>query len=239
MGLLANWWFKVKRLNTLQRGICLAWIVAAVTFTAEGRAADSAAERKAIHAVMKEKCFNCHGEKKQKGKLRLDTVSMTPQSATDLAVWRRVYEQIMDEEMPPEDEAQFSEAELKKTVAWLEDTLETHSDLNLTPSAGNYVDHEALFSGEPAGDPATPARVWRLAPQAYKAFMFRLNNELQLHVDMRWVMAPWAGSNYSTADRIDQAEIEAHLRTCKLMLSRIMPLVVNNKLKIRSLHPAY
>ena len=56
---------------------------------------------------------------------------------------------------------------------------------------------------------------------------------------MRWVMAPWAGSNYSTAGRIDEAEIEAHLRTCKLMLSRIMPLVVNNKLKIRSLHPVY
>ena len=229
----------MKRLNTLQRGICLAWIVAAVSFAAEGRAADSAAERKAMHAVMKEKCFNCHGEKKQKGKLRLDTVSMTPQSATDLAVWRRVYEQIMDEEMPPEDEAQFSEAELKKTLTWLEDTLETHSDLNLTPSAGNYVDHEALFSGEPAGDPATPARVWRLAPQAYKAFIFRLSNELQLHVDMRWIMAPWAGSNYSTAGRIDEAEIEAHLRTCKLMLSRMMPLVVNNKFKVRSLHPVY
>ena len=56
---------------------------------------------------------------------------------------------------------------------------------------------------------------------------------------MRWIMAPWAGSNYSTADRIDQAEIEAHLRTCKLMLSRMMPLVINNKLKIRSLHPVY
>jgi len=229
----------VKRLNTLQRGICLAWIVAAVTFAAEGRAADSAAERKAIHAVMKEKCFNCHGEKKQKGKLRLDTVSMTPQSATDLAVWRRVYEQIMDEEMPPEDEEPFSKAEREKTLAWLADTLEAHSDLNLTPSAANYVDHDALFSGEPAGDPATPARVWRLAPQAYKAFMFRLSKELQLHLDQRAIMAPWAGSNYSTAGRIDEAEIEAHLRTCALILSRMMPLVEKNQLKIRSLHPVY
>ena len=229
----------MKRLNSLQRGICLAWIVAAVTFAAEGRAADSAAERKAMHAVMKEKCFSCHGEKKQKGKLRLDTVSMIPQSATDLAVWRRAYEQILDEEMPPEDEDQFTKAEREKTLAWLEDTLETHSDLNLTPSAGNYVDHEALFSGEPAGDPAVPARVWRLAPQAYEAFMFRLNKELQLNIDMRAIIVPWAGSNYSTAGRIDEAEIEAHLRTCALMLSRMMPLVKNNKFRVRSLHPVY
>ena len=85
----------MKRINTLRRGICLAWIAAAVTFAADGRAADSSPERSVVRAVMKEKCFNCHGEKKQKGKLRLDTVSMTPQSATDLAVWRRVYEQIM------------------------------------------------------------------------------------------------------------------------------------------------
>jgi formylglycine-generating enzyme required for sulfatase activity len=192
-----------------------------------------------MHAVMKEKCFSCHGEKKQKGKLRLDTVSMTPQSATDLAVWRRVLEQILDEEMPPEDEDQFTKAERDKTLTWLEGTLKAHADLNLTPSAGNYVDHDALFSGEPAGDPGTPARVWRLAPQAYKAFMYRLNKELQLNVDMRKIMAPWAGSNYSTAGRIDEAEIEAHLRTCALMLSRMMPLVKNNKFRVRSLHPVY
>ena len=162
----------MKRMNALQRGIGFACIAASVTFAANTRAADLSPEHTVVRAVMKEKCFNCHGEKKQKGKLRLDTVSMTPQSATDLAVWRRVYEQIMDEEMPPEDEAQFSDAELKKTVAWLEDTLETHSDLNLTPSAGNYVDHEALFSGEPAGDPATPARVWRLAPRPTRRSCF-------------------------------------------------------------------
>jgi len=229
----------MKRINTLRRGICFAWIVAAVMITADGRAADSTPELKAVHAVMKGKCFSCHGEKKQKGKLRLDTVSMTPQSATDLAVWRRVYEQIMDEEMPPDDEEPFSTAEREKTLAWLKGTLEAHADLNLTPSAANYVDHVALFSGEPAGDPATPARVWRLAPQAYKAFMFRLNKELQLNMDMRAIIVPWAGSNYSTAGRIDEAEIEAHLRTCALILSRMMPLVKNNKFRVRSLHPVY
>ena len=105
----------MKRINALQRGICFVWIASAVMIAADDvRAADSAMELKAVHAVLKENCFSCHGEKKQKGKLRLDTVSMTPQSATDLATWRRVFEQIMDEEMPPDDEDQFSTAEREK-----------------------------------------------------------------------------------------------------------------------------
>ena len=56
----------MKRINALQRGICFAWIAAAVMIAADGRAADSAPELKAVRAVMKEKCFSCHGEKKQK-----------------------------------------------------------------------------------------------------------------------------------------------------------------------------
>jgi len=116
------------------------------------RAADSAVEPEAVHAVLKANCFSCHGEKKQKGKLRLDTLSMAPESAADLATWRRVFEQITDEEMPPEDEKQPSTTDRKKVLAWVKDTLAANSSpINLGPSQGNYVDHEALFSGKPAG----------------------------------------------------------------------------------------
>jgi hypothetical protein len=168
---------------------------------------------------------------------------MIPQSATDLAVWRRVFEQIIDEEMPPEDEKQLSTAEREKTLAWLDHTLDSHSGLNLTPSAANYVDHDALFSGKPAGDPATPARVWRLPGKTYEMLMYQLSYDLQLGFPLpsnsAAIRAPWGQDGYSTAGRIDEAEIEAHMRNCAHILSRIMPKLEKNRLKIRSLHPVY
>ncbi len=233
----------MKPTNILQHGICFVLIASVAIVAADDlRGADSAVDSKAIHAVLKENCFGCHGEKKQKGKLRLDTLSMAPQSAKDLAIWRRVFEQIEDQEMPPEDKKQPSKAQRKNLLTWLEDTLEANSGLNLTPSEANYVDHEALFSGKPAGDPAIPARVWRLPAKSYEAFTHRLGKELGLNLPIprtKVIRAPWVGDGYSTAGRIDEAEIESHLRTCALVLSRIMPLVEKNTFRIRSLHPVY
>ena len=51
-----------------------------------------------------EYCVNCHGPKQQKGKLRLDTLGGDLQAKTaDLAMWKRVLEQLESEEMPPDD----------------------------------------------------------------------------------------------------------------------------------------
>ncbi len=51
-------------------------------------------------------CVQCHGEEKQKGKVRLDDIQHL-----DLELWQVIYEQLAHEEMPPEDEAQPTEAE--------------------------------------------------------------------------------------------------------------------------------
>ena len=90
--------------------------------------------------------------------------------------------------------------------------LEANSGLNLAPSQANYVDHKALFSGKPAGDPATPARVWRLPSKTYEMLIFQLGYDLKLGLyppsHGSALRAPWSGDGYSTAGRIDEAEIE-------------------------------
>jgi hypothetical protein len=50
-------------------------------------------------------------------------------------------------------------AELKKSgnVSDLYSKLES-------PSFGNYVNHEKLFSGEITAEPFSPARLWRTSP---------------------------------------------------------------------------
>ena len=51
-------------------------------------------------------CVECHGEKKQKGKVRLDDLQ-----AIGGALWSDIYDQLLDGDMPPEDELQPSKEE--------------------------------------------------------------------------------------------------------------------------------
>lgn len=223
----------------LIRLILAAFVGLSVAYTVQ--ADETSTEPKFVRTFLDAHCAGCHGEKEPEAELALHDLSITPQSAADLATWRRVFEQITAEAMPPEDEKQPSKAEREKILAWLEDTLEANSSLNVTPSQANYVDHEALFSGKPAGDPATPARVWRLAGENYEAFM----KGVQVRLGLPWqgfelIRAPWGGGGgYSTAGRIDEAELESHMRTCAFVLSKMMPLVENNRIRIHSLHPVY
>lgn len=53
-------------------------------------------------------CVECHGEKKQKGEVRLDDFA-----AIDGTLWSEIYDQIHHGDMPPEDELQPSEQELE------------------------------------------------------------------------------------------------------------------------------
>ena len=65
-----------------------------------------------VRPVLAERCFGCHGPEKQKGKVRLDTLS------TDLAkdsaaaeTWHDALNALQLGEMPPDDEPQPTDAE--------------------------------------------------------------------------------------------------------------------------------
>lgn len=54
----------------------------------------------------KDYCVECHSEKKQKGKLRLDDIAFTLDSVEKADLWQKVLNSINSGEMPPEDEKQ-------------------------------------------------------------------------------------------------------------------------------------
>ena len=73
-----------------------------------------------VRPVLEKRCFGCHNEKKQKGKIRLDNLS------TDLVndvrsaeTWHDVRAVINLGEMPPEDEGDLTSAERKILLDWL------------------------------------------------------------------------------------------------------------------------
>jgi hypothetical protein len=58
--------------------------------------------------LLKEYCAECHNEKKQKGKFRVDTLPLTIATLQDAERWQKVLNQLNSGEMPPEEEKQPS-----------------------------------------------------------------------------------------------------------------------------------
>ncbi|MHC4993940.1 MAG: DUF1592 domain-containing protein [Planctomycetota bacterium] len=68
-------------------------------------------------------CYPCHGEKKQKGDLRLDTFAFDFDSEDAIGTGEDILIALEDGDMPPEDEPQPSEGERAEAVAWLDTRL--------------------------------------------------------------------------------------------------------------------
>lgn len=61
-----------------------------------------------VQTFFQNHCVKCHGEKKQKGKVRLDDLSRF-----DAELWTSIYDQLANQEMPPDDEPQPDAAEVE------------------------------------------------------------------------------------------------------------------------------
>jgi len=65
-------------------------------------------------------CFDCHGEKKQKGDLRLDTLAVDLQSPKVMAHWEEIMSRINSGEMPPDDVEQRPKPEdISRVAEWI------------------------------------------------------------------------------------------------------------------------
>jgi len=65
---------------------------------------------------------NCHGEKKQKGDFRVDTLQIS-QTSADAENWQLVLDNLHLGEMPPEDEKQPKPDEAEQVTAWIQNEL--------------------------------------------------------------------------------------------------------------------
>lgn len=83
-----------------------AWAVPETTYPAK------------IRPLLDQHCIRCHGPDKQKGKLRLDTLS-PDFSGPSAETWHDVLENLSLGEMPPENEAQPSREERQQLASWI------------------------------------------------------------------------------------------------------------------------
>ena len=205
-------------------------------------AADPSDDAKAVRSFLDAHCVRCHGENKPKGKVSLHALSLDSKAPQDIETWKRVYEQLFNGQMPPPDRKQPSSADRQAAAASIKSSMKAAGvkldDLKeFLPSRGNWVDHDALFSGKAVGEAGTPSRVWRLSPESYKQFFIRLNGQFSLGLDH--ILGPsssreaplkspwnltrkWDFTDYSSLHRISGAEYEHHLRNCAIFARRIV-----------------
>ena len=92
--------------------ICLLLVLGSVSYGTES-----------FEAFLTKHCVSCHGPKKQKGDLRLDTLSRDFKGGIDSHLWAEVVERINAGEMPPEEEPRPKEKEISDFIAHLDQKL--------------------------------------------------------------------------------------------------------------------
>ena len=121
-----------------------------------------------LTAFVTRNCVSCHGPVQQEGKLRLDALA-APGAGDAVEVWKGVLDRLEAGDMPPTDaKVQPAAHETAAVVKLLRARLNAGPSDRVFPNRGNLVDHAALFGTPATGPAATPARVWRVSPFAYK-----------------------------------------------------------------------
>ncbi len=83
----------------------------------------------AVQPILEKHCYHCHGPDKQKGKLRLDTISADLINDRKAAIrWHEVRSAINLGEMPPEEEPALSDDERRTVLSWLNSAIKSAAE---------------------------------------------------------------------------------------------------------------
>ncbi|MCB1231555.1 MAG: DUF1592 domain-containing protein [Verrucomicrobiae bacterium] len=85
---------------------------------------------KPVRPVLEKYCFNCHGGEKTKGDVDLKALADNPEVAANYDFWENVMWELEDEEMPPEDDPQLTDAEKAVVMKWLGGALVAAANAN-------------------------------------------------------------------------------------------------------------
>ncbi|MDG1490709.1 MAG: DUF1592 domain-containing protein, partial [Planctomycetota bacterium] len=136
-------------------------------------AVDGAAFEETVRPFLDRYCTRCHAGSRTEADVRLDGISAELAAGQDMELWKNVLLQLVVEAMPPSSGKQPKTRERNAVIRWIDDELAksgNESDVYAklkSPSFGNYVDHEKLFSGEIKTAPFSPARLWRTSPNVF------------------------------------------------------------------------
>ncbi len=161
-------------------------------------------------------CISCHGPNKEKGDLRIDTLSRNFKMGEDSHIWAEVIENINSGEMPPEDEVQPKQEEISEFVSKL-DTL--------------------IKEGKAARMAARPPVAhYRLSRKEYQNTVYDLlgvrydpTKPGQLNEDTLWHGFERIGSQLT----LSPSHVDRYYRAAELVLDRAFSSKASEAMKIR------
>src|ERR1700749_4483791 len=99
---------------------CAALMLSATSGRACAAAAKSGADLgKVVTPFFEEHCTKCHGEKKQKGDLRVDTLVIDFDSPKTMGHWEEIMNRINSGDMPPKKEERPKPDDVAKVAEWI------------------------------------------------------------------------------------------------------------------------
>ena len=121
-------------------------VMAGVLFLSGVFSTTTAADFPQIQPILKSHCISCHGPERQKGNLRLDTLTGDFTNSREAAAWIEVRDRINLGEMPPEDEPQLNAEQQLQVSNWIAAELKAvHARAN---STGGKVQMRRLSRSE-------------------------------------------------------------------------------------------
>tara|TARA_R110002096_G_scaffold29509_10_gene88989 strand:+ start:897 stop:3278 length:2382 start_codon:yes stop_codon:yes gene_type:complete len=160
----------------------------------------------AVGSFLQEHCIRCHGEKRQKGDFRIDTLSREFGEGTDTELWFEIITRMGAGEMPPEDGDQPDPEEASRVMEWL---------------AAQIKAGEAARSAKRA-----PVEHYRLSREEYAHTVYDL---LGVHYDTRAPGAFTEDPDWHGFERIGSelslspSHIEKYLTAARQILEQAFP----------------
>ena len=90
---------------------------------------DLATFKAEIEPILEATCFKCHGEEKQKGDFRIDTLDPDLAKGVDVDRWLDILDVLSFAEMPPEEEPEMAGEDRGKVIDWLSSEIQLASQI--------------------------------------------------------------------------------------------------------------
>lgn len=129
-----------------RRSVAISLLFACLSLTGKVCAAEDARST-LVAPFFQEHCNRCHGEKKQKGDLRVDDLKVDLQSPATMAHWEEIMNRINSGDMPPDDEPRPNPAEISRVADWIVQQLRESESVRQS-SAGEAVAFRKLTRDE-------------------------------------------------------------------------------------------
>ncbi|HEV8544544.1 MAG TPA: DUF1587 domain-containing protein, partial [Verrucomicrobiae bacterium] len=155
----------------------------------------------ATEPLFKQYCFSCHGDKKARGEINLERMSIAPDLATLFKNWEKVVAMLEQKEMPPEEKPQPSDVDRERLITTVRQTLQA-------------------FIREHEGDPGRVAM--RQLTSAEYAYTILDLTRLDLGLEKNFVSDAVGGegfSNVGDVQFIQDSTLERYLEAAKIVSS--------------------